>query len=88
MGTGFGGEATRQEPEEVPATAFDHVVGLAVPLVQLVVSQIRMEMDAFGHVAVLQQTPATPYKALTAFLLPPSKEMRARTYARILAGKV
>jgi hypothetical protein len=58
---GRGGESTRQEPEEVPATTLDGVISLAVPLMQFVVSQIRLEADAFGHAPVLQHFPVTRY---------------------------
>jgi hypothetical protein len=36
-------------------------MGLAIPLMQFEVSQIRLEADAFGHATVLQQNLATPY---------------------------
>jgi hypothetical protein len=35
-GNGFGGEATRQEPEEVPAAALDWILGSAVPSSQFI----------------------------------------------------
>jgi hypothetical protein len=45
VGNGFGGEATRQEPEEVPVTALDWILGRAVPSAEFICAQIRFEMD-------------------------------------------
>src|SRR5215831_15243290 len=63
MRDGGRGESTRQEPEEVPSTAFDGVMGLAIPLMQLVVSQVGMEVDVSWHAPVLQQLRVTWYQA-------------------------
>ena len=45
---GGGGQPARQQPEKVPATALDGVMGMAIALMQVVVGQIGMEADAFG----------------------------------------
>src|SRR5262249_20197284 len=44
-GNGFGGEATRQEPEEVPATALDGILGPAVTSTQFIWAEVGFEMD-------------------------------------------
>ena len=46
----------------MPTTALDGVMSVAVPLMQLVVSQIRMEADASWHAPVLQQSRVTWYQ--------------------------
>jgi hypothetical protein len=58
---GGGGQPARQEPQKVPAAALDRVMGLAVPLMQLVASQIWVEDDASWHAPVLQQFRVTRY---------------------------
>src|SRR6185437_6801011 len=58
---GSGSQSTRQEPEEVPTTALDGVMGLAIPLMQFEVGQIWLEADASWHAPVLQQSRVTPY---------------------------
>jgi hypothetical protein len=39
-------------------------VGMAISLMQIVVGQMRMEIDASGHVPVLQQNRATQYQVV------------------------
>ena len=67
---GRGGQSACQEPEEVPAAALNGTMGPAIPLMQLVVGQIRMEADAFWLAPVLQQLPAPPYERLRPLRFP------------------
>jgi hypothetical protein len=51
-----------QQPEKVPATALDGIMGEALPFMEFADSQMRMKVDTSWHAPVLQQSPATPYQ--------------------------
>jgi hypothetical protein len=71
---GGGGQATRQQPVEMPAAALDGIVSMAVVLMQFVVGQIGLEADAFWHAQVLQQSRVTRYHlTLNRIRLSPSR---------------
>lgn len=55
---GRGGQSTRQEPQKVPATALDGVLGVAIPLMEFMVGEVGNEVDTFWHASVLQHLPA------------------------------
>ena len=45
VGNGFGGEATRQEPEEVPVTALHWILGTPKTTSEFSRAQVRCEVD-------------------------------------------
>ena len=51
-GNGFGGEATRQEPEKVPAAALYWIGGLTVPSSQFLGAQVGFEVNRSRHASL------------------------------------
>jgi hypothetical protein len=45
VGNGFGGEAARQEPEELPVTALDRILRPAVPNTEFIWAQVGFEVN-------------------------------------------
>jgi hypothetical protein len=58
---GGSGESTRQQPQKLPTTTLDGIIGPPIAFVQLVVGQIGLEADASWHAPVLQQSRVTRY---------------------------
>ncbi len=52
LGNGFGGEATRQQPEELPVTALDGIWVLRYRIAEFICAQVGFEVDGSRHASL------------------------------------
>jgi hypothetical protein len=50
-----GGQALRQQPDDLPVTAHDGIFGLAIPDLQLVNSEMCLDRQSFWHAIIIHE---------------------------------